>query len=41
MKEDRENWNKCNSCGSGIPPGLNMSFICPECLIKPHTKKQK
>lgn len=31
---DKTNWNKCNSCGKPIPPGLRMTKICPECLIK-------
>jgi len=24
----------CKLCGSYIPPGLRMSYICPDCLIK-------
>ena len=40
MDKNKDRWDKCTSCGKGIPPGLNMVYICPTCLIKPYTKKK-
>jgi len=40
MKDNKEDWNKCKSCGKPIPLGLNMMYICPTCLVKPYKGKK-
>lgn len=41
MKDNKEDWNKCKSCNKLIPPGLNMMYICPTCLVTTYKQNKQ
>jgi len=42
MKNKNKEFKKiCQVCGDEIPIGIQLTRICPKCLIKPPVKKIK